>query len=38
MAKDNETKYNLEITQEQAKIISDACDLYCRVSLGQFEL
>ena len=37
MAKDNETKYNLEITQEQAKIISYACDLYCRVSLGQFD-
>ena len=29
-------KYKLEITQEQADIISKACDLYCRLRLGQF--
>ena len=30
-------KYKLEITQEQADIISKACDLYCRLRLGQFD-
>lgn len=30
-------KYNLEITEEQAYIISNALDLYSRVLIGQFE-
>lgn len=30
-------KYILEITQEQADIISIATDLYCRIRLGQFN-
>lgn len=32
-----EQKYILTITQEQADIISKACDLYSRIRLGQFE-
>lgn len=31
------TKYILELTQEQADIISIATDLYCRIRLGQFN-
>lgn len=31
------TKYILEITQEQADIISLATDLYSRIRLGQFD-
>lgn len=31
------TKYKLELTQDQADIISAACELYCRVGLGQFD-
>lgn len=30
-------KYKLELTEEQAKLISNACDLYCRIGLGQFD-
>lgn len=30
-------KYRLELTEEQAKIVSHACDLYCRIGLGQFD-
>lgn len=32
-----EQKYVLTITQQQAEIISNACDLYSRIRLGQFE-
>lgn len=31
------SKYKLELTQDQADIISAACELYCRVGLGQFD-
>lgn len=34
---DTEQAYILTITQEQADIISKACDLYSRIRLGQFE-
>lgn len=31
------SKYKLELTQDQADIISAACELYCRIGLGQFD-
>lgn len=35
--KDGTVKYKLELTEEQAKLVSNACDLYCRIGLGQFD-
>lgn len=29
-------KYTLELTDEQARVVQDACDAYCRMLLGQF--
>ena len=31
------TKYKLTLTEEQARLVSHACDLYCRIGLGQFD-
>jgi len=31
------TKYNLTVTEEQARILTDALDLYSRIGIGQFE-
>lgn len=30
-------KYNLQLTEEQARICSKACEFYARIRLGQFE-
>jgi hypothetical protein len=34
---DNQRKYNLTITEEQAGILADALDLFARIGIGQFE-
>lgn len=31
-------KYSIEVTEKQLQVIKDACELYCRIQLGQFEL
>jgi hypothetical protein len=30
-------KYTLELTDEQARVVQDACEAYCRMLLGQFH-
>lgn len=30
-------KYNLEVTEKQLQVIKDACELYCRIQIGQFD-
>ena len=30
-------KYNLELSPEQARLVSEACDFYSRVLIGQFD-
>lgn len=37
MYSENE-RYSIEVTEKQLQVIKDACELYCRIQLGQFEL
>lgn len=35
---DTEKKYSIEVTEKQMQVIKDACELYCRIQIGQFDL
>lgn len=37
MRQSDKTEIKLTLTEEQAKIVSNACDLYARVRCGQFK-